>query len=81
MSQHPPHQGDVVIHRQGRSPGGYVLSRFEEPLQCSFLRYQQALQHAQAFAQLEHLDVWYTTDESRYVRVVVMRALTATDGP
>ncbi len=73
MSERQPHAGDVVIHRQVHSPAIYILSRLNEPLQCSFTTYDQALDHATRFAQHERLDVWFTIDEMAFDRVMQMR--------
>jgi hypothetical protein len=68
-----PQSGDVVIHRQVRSPAVYALSTLGEPLQFFHKTYEDAVDRATRFALKELIDAWYTTDELIFKRVAQYR--------
>ncbi|MEO5739369.1 MAG: hypothetical protein ABIS29_02110 [Vicinamibacterales bacterium] len=68
-----PSPGDVIIHRQVHSPAVYILSVFRQSHQVTYQTYDEAVDSAQRFAEREHLDAWYTTDEQTFERVAEYR--------
>ncbi len=74
MGDSLPRAGDIVVHRQVHSPAVYVLSRLDGPLQFFCRTSEDAVAHAARCAHREQIDVWYTTDEQVFERVVRHRS-------
>ena len=69
-----PHAGDVVIYKRGHSGGVYVLSAFQHASQLTtFHTYDDAIRDAAAFADMNHVNAWYTPDGQTYRSVARYR--------
>ena len=67
-----PRTGDVVITRTSATKG-YLLREFRGATQLMFYTREDAICDATTFAEIHHVDVWFTEGEA-YIRIGGYRA-------
>ena len=69
-SDDTPKAGDVILKRTNDASRRYTLSTSGEAPQIACPTFEEAIARADRFAQSHHVDVWKTSDEPFFMRIV-----------